>query len=211
MDELLRETYGVMVYQEDVIKVVHRLGGMPLGEADLFRRAMSGKMRSKEAMADLKDRFIRACGNRGVPQPVAREIWRQIASFAGYSFCKVHSASYAQISLQVAFLKTHYPAEFMAAVLSNQGGFYHASAYVEEARRMGLAILPPDINRSLFGFPAEIAEGVKPGPTVLGAAAGRRNAVRVGLVQVKGLSRPELLWNLEILHSTARFTCSGTS
>jgi len=119
LKELLGETYGVMVYQEDVIKVAHHLAGMSLGEADLLRRAMSGKLRSGKAMARLQGTFVSSCQRHGVKKEVAGEIWRQIESFAGYAFCKAHSASYAILSFQVAYLKVHYPAEFMAAVLSN--------------------------------------------------------------------------------------------
>jgi DNA-directed DNA polymerase III PolC len=168
--ELLGETYGVMVYQEDVIKVAHHLAGMSLGEADLLRRAMSGKLRSEEAMTRLRDSFVVACRRQGVRKEVAQEIWRQIKSFAGYAFCKAHSASYAILSFQVAYLKAHHPAEFMAAVLSNGGGFYGAGAYIQEARRLGLKILLPDINKSAYEY------------------TGSDGAVRIGLMQVKGLS-----------------------
>jgi DNA-directed DNA polymerase III PolC len=170
LKELLGETYGVMVYQEDVIKVAHHLAGMSLGEADLLRRAMSGKLRSRAAMARLENEFVTSCHRRGIHQRVAREIWRQIASFAGYAFCKAHSASYAVLSFQVAYLKAHHPAEFMAAVLSNGGGFYGPGAYVQETRRMGLKVLLPDINKSRQEY------------------TGSGGAVRIGLMAVKGLS-----------------------
>jgi DNA-directed DNA polymerase III PolC len=170
LEELLGETYGVMVYQEDVIKVAHHLAGMSLGEADLLRRAMSGKLRSRAAMARLQKDFVSSCRRRGVHQRVAREIWRQIASFAGYAFCKAHSASYAILSFQVAYLKAHHPAEFMAAVLSNGGGFYGPGAYIQEARRLGLKILLPDINKSDYEY------------------IGRQGTIRIGLMAVKGLS-----------------------
>lgn len=166
---LLRETYGVMIYQEDVMKVAHAISGMSLGEADLLRRAMSGKMRGEEAMEALTERFLAGAAARGVDPEVAREIWRQIESFARYAFCKAHSASYARLSYQVAWLKAHYPAEFMAAVITNGGGFYHTSVYVEEARRMGLRILLPHVNESEVGY------------------TGRDDWIRVGLMQVVGL------------------------
>ncbi len=170
MRELLGDTYGVMIYQEDVIKVAHAIAGMSLGEADLLRRAMSGKMRSREAMEHLRDRFIGGALKNGTAAEVASEIWRQIESFAGYAFCKAHSASYALLSFKVAYLKAHNPAEFLAAVLSNRGGFYHHTVYMEEARRLGIQILPPDVNRSDADFTAE------PG------------RIRTGLMQIKGLS-----------------------
>ena len=171
LKELLGETYGVMVYQEDVIRVAHAIAGMSLGEADLLRRAMSGKMRSRQAMARLEERFVSAAVTRGTSRRVAGEIWRQIRSFAGYAFCKAHSASYARVSFQVAWLKAHYPAEFMAAVLANGGGFYGPSAYIEEARRIGLTVLPPDINRNGIEY------------------QGERRTLRVGLGVVAGLTR----------------------
>jgi DNA-directed DNA polymerase III PolC len=148
LEEVLGETHGVMIYQEDVLRVAHVLAGMSLGEADSLRRSMSGKMRSAEAMALVRGRFLTGCADRGIAPTVAREVWRQMESFAGYAFCKAHSASYALLSFQVAWLKAHYPAEFMAAVISNGGGFYSAAAYVSEARRLGLKILLPDVNCS---------------------------------------------------------------
>lgn len=152
LEGLLSETFGVMVYQEDVIRVAHEFVGLSLGEADLLRRAMSGKYRSRQEMEALTEAFFAKGRARGVGDPVLRELWRQIRSFAGYAFCKAHSASFAQLSYQVAYLKAHHPAEFFAALLNNQGGFYGTAAYVEEARRWGLAILPPDVNASETGF-----------------------------------------------------------
>ncbi|MBI4618288.1 MAG: DNA polymerase III subunit alpha [Planctomycetes bacterium] len=148
MEELLGETLGIMVYQEDVLKIAHAIGGLSLAEADLLRRAMSGKTRSSEAFARMEGRFLASCRRQGIADKVAGEIWRQIESFAGYSFCKAHSASFAKLSYQVAWLKAHHPAEFMGAVLANGGGFYSPAAYVSECRRMGLAVLGPDVNRS---------------------------------------------------------------
>jgi len=128
--EVLRETHGVMIYQEDVLRVAHALAGLSLGQADTLRRSMSGKLRSPEAMAKVRGGFIAGCETHGVGRDIAEETWRQIESFAGYAFCKAHSASYALLSLQVAYLKAHHPAEFMAAVISNQGGFYATAAYI---------------------------------------------------------------------------------
>ncbi len=165
----LDETYGVMVYQEDVMRVAHVIGGLSLGEADLMRRAMSFKG-STEQFLSLKKKFLDGARQRGIDDKIAAEIWRQMESFAGYAFCKAHSAAYAVVSFQAVYLKCHWPAEFMAAVLSNQGGYYHASAYLEEARRLGLKILLPDINHSEIVF------------------TGHDDELRIGLMQVKGLS-----------------------
>ena len=148
MAELLRSTFGVMVYQEDVIKVAHRIGKLSLGEADVLRRAMSGKMRSREAMQALKQRFFDACTRQGIEENVIAEIWRQMESFAGYSFCKAHSASYAVLSFQEAWLKAHFPAFFLCAVLNNQGGYYRPEVYIQEARSLGIRILLPNVNVS---------------------------------------------------------------
>ena len=152
MEEILGETYGVMIYQEDVIKVVHHIAGLSLEEADLLRRAMSGKMRSHSAMQALADKFFNSCINRNLSPEITRELWRQVESFAGYSFCKAHSASFALLSFQVAFLKSHYPAEFMSSVLSNQGGFYSPAVYIQESKRMGLTIKLPCINKSMYEY-----------------------------------------------------------
>jgi DNA-directed DNA polymerase III PolC len=154
MEELLADTYGVMIYQEDVIKVVHRLAGMTLGEADGLRRSMT-KKGEYEDIEVYRRRFLEGVRGNGVDEETAHEIWRQIESFAGYSFCKAHSASYAQVSFQSAYLKAHRPARFMASVLANGGGYYPAFAYVEETRRMGLEIRLPDVNRSAATWWAE--------------------------------------------------------
>lgn len=188
LEKILGSTYGVMIYQEDVIRVAHELAGMSLAEADLLRRGMSGKGRSPEAMKEIENRFINSCLKSGVGKNAAKELWRQISSFAGYSFCKAHSASYAQLSFQVAYLKAHYPAEFMAAVLSNQGGFYHPSVYIEEARRMGITILPPDINRSEYQYIAEYSPETSE-ENLRRTKRRKRDAIRVGFLQIKGLSR----------------------
>ena len=148
MEELLNETYGVMIYQEDVIKVSHHIAGISLGEADLLRRAMSGKERSPHKMKAMENKFLRGCIANGVSSRIAEEIWRQVESFAGYAFCKAHSASFAVLSFKVAYMKAHYPAEFMAAVLANGGGFYGPAAYIEEAKRMEVEVLLPDVNLS---------------------------------------------------------------
>jgi len=176
LEEILHETFGVMIYQEDVIKVAHAIAGMSLGEADSLRKCMS-KKRDWEDMNNYRERFLSGAGQNGVPPEIAREIWRQIESFAGYAFCKAHSASFAVVSYRTAYLRAHYPAEFMAAVLSNRGGFYDACGYVEEARRMGLAILLPHVNHSARAFTAVVSGDQK-----------RRDGLRVGLSQVKGLS-----------------------
>jgi DNA-directed DNA polymerase III PolC len=194
LGELLRETYGIMLYQEDVIKVAHEIAGWSLAESDRLRRSMSGK-RVEEPFMEHRNRFIQDAVRRGVNVEAAMEIWRQMESFSGYAFCKAHSAAYSVLSVQGTWLKAHYPAEFLAAVMSNYGGFYHTSCYLEEARRMGIRILPPDVNKSMPWFTAmdrkssaisrnsyEKCEKTFPAPPW----------IRIGLLQIKGLTQKTL-------------------
>ena len=146
--EQLGETYGIMVYQEDVIKIALHYGGLPAADGDVLRRAMSGKGRSKAALERVKENFFACCAQQGHPEDLSREIYRQIESFAGYSFCKAHSASYAVESYQSLYLKAYYPIEFMTAVINNFGGFYRTEVYVHEARMSGAQIHNPCINKS---------------------------------------------------------------
>ncbi|MCC9018842.1 DNA polymerase III subunit alpha [Flavobacterium lipolyticum] len=148
--EQLGETYGIMVYQEDVIKIAQHYGGLPAADGDILRRAMSGKGRSLEALQKVKDNFFACCAQKGHPEILSQEIYRQIESFAGYSFCKAHSASYAVESYQSLFLKVYYPVEFMTAVINNQGGFYRTEVYVHEARMSGGSIHNPCVNKSEY-------------------------------------------------------------
>jgi len=150
MEQQLKETYGVMVYQEDVIKVCHHFAGLDLADADVLRRAMSGKYRSKKEMQRIVDRFFENCRAKGYPESLTREVWRQIESFAGYSFSKAHSASFAVESYQSLYLKAYYPREFMTAVINNFGGFYQSPVYFNEARRYGANIELPCINHSNY-------------------------------------------------------------
>jgi len=149
MEAQLKETFGVMVYQEDVLKICHHFAGLDLADADVLRRAMSGKTRSKDEFNLIVEKFFNNCRSFGYPEEVTKEVWRQIESFAGYSFSKAHSASYAVESFQSLYLKTYFPVEFMVAVINNFGGFYHTWVYFNEARRLGAKLHLPDINRSL--------------------------------------------------------------
>ena len=147
LEGVLDDNYGIMVYQEDVAKAAMALAGFDHVEADGLRKVMSKKDRAKR-LPDYLRRFIAGARDRGVSSEQIEAVWEMILSFDGYSFCKPHSASYARVSFQAAYLKTHFPAEFMAAVISNQGGFYSTSAYVSETRRLGVRVLPPDVNHS---------------------------------------------------------------
>lgn len=169
MAGVLDETYGIMVYQEDVSKTALHLAGFSHAEADRLRKIMS-KKDNDLSLGDFREKFFLGARRNNVPHETIETAWRMILGFSGYSFCKPHSASYTRVSYQAAYLKTHFPAEFMAAVISNQGGFYSTFAYVSEARRMGLTILPPDVNRSGIRW------------------RGAENTIRVGFLSVKGLS-----------------------
>jgi DNA polymerase-3 subunit alpha len=150
MEEQLKETFGVMVYQEDVIKVCHHFAGLDLADADVLRRAMSGKYRSRAEFDRIAQRFFDNGRERGYSDHLIHEVWRQISSFAGYSFSKAHSASFAVESFQSLYLKVHYPLEFMTAVINNFGGFYRTWVYFNEARRWGATINLPCVNRSEY-------------------------------------------------------------
>jgi DNA-directed DNA polymerase III PolC len=168
LDEILSETHGIMVYQEDVMKVAVALDGFPVEDGDQLRKVLSKKHKARQ-LRDYCRQFYEGAAARGCSLAVIDQIWAMIMSFAGYSFCKPHSASYAQVSFKSAYLRVHYPAEFIAAVVSNQGGYYSAFAYLSEGRRMGLTILPPDINASAWTY------------------TGSGTTVRVGFMQIKGL------------------------
>ena len=148
LKELLAETYGVMIYQEDVLKVGHYFAGLDLAEADVLRRMMGHKMRDKSEFEEVTRRFFDNCKAKGYPDELVSELWRQIESFSSYSFSKAHSASYAVESYQSLYLKSHYPLEFQVAVINNFGGFYQTWFYFNEARRMGANIHLPCVNRS---------------------------------------------------------------
>ena len=150
LKELLAETYGVMIYQEDVLKVGHYFAGLDLAEAHVLCRMMGHKMRDKFEFEQVTKRFFDNCKAKGYPDALVQELWRQIESFSGYSFSKAHSASYAVESYQSLYLKSHYPLEFQVAVINNFGGFYQTWFYFNEARRMGAKIHLPCVNRSNY-------------------------------------------------------------
>ncbi len=166
LDDLMPETFGIMVYQEDVAKVAIAMAGFDAASADDLRKVLSKKHKEKR-LADYRQRFHAGAAARSFERGVAEAVWEMILSFGGYSFCKPHSASYALVSFKSAYLRAHYPAEFMAAVISNQGGYYSTFAYISECRRMGLTILPPDVNAS--GIPY----------------TGSNGSIRVGLMQIQ--------------------------
>ena len=160
----LDDTYGVIIYQEQVLRVAHFVAGLSLGQADTLRRAMTKSRTKKEFMSIYKD-FITGALNRGLSKEQAETVWKFLSQFVGYGFNKAHSATYGTIAYQTAFLKYYFPVEYMCAVLNNQGGFYSRMAYIEEARRMGITLLPPDVNYSDKHFTVEnraIRTGLSP-------------------------------------------------
>src|SRR5690554_8120476 len=130
------------------MKIGHHFGGLDLTDADVLRRMMSGKYRNKDHLKEIAQKYYGHCKEKGYPAAIAKEVWRQVESFAGYSFNKAHSASFAVESYQSLYLKTYYPLEFMVAVLNNYGGFYQRKLYVNEARKAGGSIHLPCVNRS---------------------------------------------------------------
>ncbi len=147
--KILEETYGVMVYQEDVIKVAHFFAGLTLAEADCLRRGMSWKFKQRNEFNTVKDKFFSNCKEKGYAEKTVNDIWTQIESFANYAFSKGHSASYAVESYQALYLKAYFPLEYMVATLNNGGGFYKKELYLHEARMHGAKIEQPCVNKSL--------------------------------------------------------------
>lgn len=170
---LLSESFGVLVYQEDVITVCVELAGWSHFEADQLRKLL-GRNDCETKLPIFEGRFRRGCATRGIRQAVVDEAWDMIRTFQGYSFCKPHSASYAQVSFESAWIKTHHPAVFFASVITNQGGFYPAIAYLGDARRHRLVVRGPDANASQRHYTAEGEQGL-----------------RVGLMQVGGAPKKE--------------------
>jgi DNA polymerase-3 subunit alpha len=169
VDSLLRETYGVMAYQEQVMRIAQVVAGFTLPEADRLRKAMGKK--KPEIMARFRQQFVSGAVERGFEEGRAAEIYDLMERFAGYGFNKSHSTAYAMLAYQTAYLKANHPTEFMAALLTlDMGKTEKVAEYADEARRMGLTILPPDVNQSRVGF------------TVVGD-----REIRFGLAAVKGV------------------------
>lgn len=146
--KLMAETYGVMIYQEDVLKVAHFFAGLTLEESDILRRGMSWKFKEQNAFHLVKDKFFTNCKKYGYSNEITHEVWKQIESFGNYAFSKGHSASYAVESYQSLYVKAYYPLEYMVATLNNGGGFYNAETYIHEAKIQGANIHGPCVNNS---------------------------------------------------------------
>lgn len=187
MEETLKNTYGVLVYQEQIMQLAQRLGGYSLGEADLMRRAMGKKKR--EEMAVHEEKFIAGCVSNGIPQAKAEEIFKLMAQFADYGFNRSHSVAYAYLAFQTAYLKAHYPAYFYASVLSHEADdSAKVYKYSTELRSMGLNLLPPDVNESGESFT----------PT--------DDSVRFGLSAIKGIGGSTVRAVVEARDSGGPFT-----
>ena len=190
LEEVCADTYGVMIYQEQVMAAASRLGGYSLGQADLLRRAMGKKDREK--MAKERANFIEGCARTNkIPEKKANAIFDLLEKFAGYGFNKSHSAAYGLISYQTAYLKANYPVEFMAGLLSNEiNNTDKISTFVGECKRMGIPILPPDVNRSGLKFSPEMWEGpVRPDDDRGTKAAPTLDAIRYGLAAIKNVGQ----------------------
>jgi DNA polymerase-3 subunit alpha len=176
LKEILEETYGVILYQEQVMQIANRLAGFSLGEADILRRAMGKKNHAE--MAAQREKFLAGCATRKVPAKKAEKIFDLMAEFAGYGFNKSHSCAYALLAYQTAYLKTHYPVEFMAALLTSEtGNTEKVVKYINEARGMGITVLPPDVNSSDLDF-TPVGEAIR---------FGLRAIKNVGENTVKGI------------------------
>jgi DNA polymerase-3 subunit alpha len=183
LEEICSDTYGIMIYQEQVMAAASKLGGYSLSQADLLRRAMGKKDREK--MAKERQNFIEGCARTNkIPEKKANAIFDLLEKFAGYGFNKSHSAAYGVISYQTAYLKSHYPVEFMAGLLSNEiNNTDKISIFVGECKRMGVSILPPDINKSSLKFTPESHDG--------------KMAIRYGLAAIKNVGESAMQMSID--------------
>jgi DNA polymerase-3 subunit alpha len=168
MEEYLSETYGITVYQEQVMLLAQKLGGFTKGDADVLRKAMGKKIRS--VLDKMRPQFVDSATEKGFPRDKVEKIWTDWEAFAEYAFNKSHSTCYALVAYQTAYFKAHYPSEFMAAVLNHAGNIEKITFFMEECKRMGLTVLGPDINESLKGF-----------------AVNAKGEIRIGLSGLKGV------------------------
>ena len=184
LEPVLKDTYGVILYQEQVLSVSHALAGFTYGQADSLRRAMTTD-RSQEEMEKIRKTFVDGAARNGIHTKTAEEVFSRLRAFAAYGFCKAHAASFAKITYQTAYLKVHYPAEFLAGILNNEPmGFYPANVIIEDARRLGIQILPVDINRSEKKFTTEFGNW--------NLEFGNASGIRIGLMQVKNIGDAEI-------------------
>ncbi len=186
LEEILKETYGVIVYQEQVMQIASKMAGFSLGQADILRKAMGKKMAS--VMKSMEDQFIAGARERKVPEKIARQVFELMQQFALYGFNKSHSTAYALLAYQTAYLKVHYPVQFMAALLSSEmGNTSKIVMYIAECKDMGIPVLPPDINESALDFRS--SEG----------------AIRFGLLAIRNVGEGALRSILQFRNQKGRF------
>ncbi len=190
MGEILGETYGVMCYQEDITKIAMAVADFDISEGEELRKVVANQ-RKKKRKLELKEKLYTNLKRKNVDIKIIDELWDMIESFSGYSFCKPHSASYALLSFKSCYLKAHYPAEFIGSVLRNQGGFYTPLAYISEARRMNLKVIPPDINLSRNEY------------------YGYKDRVYIGFMQIKSLSSRIVVELIEERERNGRYKSLG--
>jgi DNA polymerase III subunit alpha len=190
LKEILEETYGIMVYQEQVMQIAASVAGFSLGEADVLRRAIGKK--KHEEMVSMREKFLAGARKNGVTEAKARKLYEQIEQFAGYGFNKSHSAAYALVAYRTAYLKTHYPVEFMAALLTAEiGNPDKLTFYLNECRDMGIEVLPPDVNSSDRTFtPCQTASGL---------------GIRFGLTAIKNVGEAAIESVIEARRRLGRF------
>jgi DNA-directed DNA polymerase III PolC len=191
LKNILGDTLGVCIYQEQVMQIAQAVGSMSLAEADIVRRS-AAKFSGQRERERLRGKFLKAAEQLGLKGAEREETWMMVEKFAGFGFCKAHAATYADISYRMTYLKTHHTAEFLAAMCSAGAGFYHVAAYVEEAKRWGIEVRLPSVNRSQMEYTAEV--------TVDG-----KKALRVGLMQVKGLRMETILAILQSRETLGEF------
>lgn len=190
MEPILKETYGVILYQEQFLRLAHTLAGLGLGVAEQLRKAL-GKASSAQERSRLGNEFIAGAIERGIDQMQAERVWEVISGYSGFGFCAAHAYSYALAAYRCAYMKAHFPAEYIAAALNNQGGYYGPSTYIEDARRMGVRLLAPHVNES--GFWCEAIHSVKrrrsrrKGSDTAGGGRRDGSSIRIGLQFVRGL------------------------
>ena len=186
LEKILKETYGVIIYQEQVMQTAQILSNYSLGEADILRRAMGKKIKSE--MDAQKERFISGAIKNGINEKKADYIFEQVAEFAGYGFNKSHAAAYALIAYQTAYLKTHFPEFFITASMSlEKDNTDKLSVFVNDAKKMGIKILPPDINKSKMDFDVE------------------ENDIRYGLGAIKNTSQKDMIQINDEVHQNGNF------
>jgi DNA polymerase-3 subunit alpha len=204
LEPICRETYGVMVYQEQVMQATQVLAGYTLGGADLLRRAMGKK--DPEKMAKQREVFVKGCAKvNGIPAGQANKIFDLLEKFAGYGFNKSHAAAYAIVAYQTAYLKANYPVEFFCAMMTNDlSDTAKLSEYIKEAREMGIEVLPPDVNESQMYFAPRVAPAAPPPANGENAAPGKL-AIRFGLAAIKGVGEAAVEAILQARNAGGRF------